>query len=257
MKSFRLEKTISLSLVLFETLPTKRMTQNVYELTFSLVTEPKGNSPEELNLAQLNQNISFAKCNAFLESFVNYSCVLEADKDLDSSIFDFLQEWDNTLIVLPDLHESTVTSAIHAKLNTICEEGSHIDEIVWNDTTDNVCYRYFNDLSENEYDDLPDVKKWMGDFSYFDMPWWFRKDSSTVDRPGQNQEELEKWLLHKEKIQYDELVSATFKEIEENISDIWDDIRKTVDKEKKEPGELIDLASFKSTKKEKWKPTLV
>ena len=259
MKTFRLEKTMKLSLVMFETLPTKRMTQNVFELTFSLVTEPKEHTPEGLNKAQLNQNLSFAKCIAFLDSYVNYSCVLEADKKLDSSIFDFLQDWDNTLVVLPDMHESTITSAIHAKLNTICEEGSHIDEITWNDTTDNVCYRYYNDLDDDNkgYDDLPNINDWMGEYSYFDIPWWFRNDTSTIDRPGENQEEVDKWIAHKEKIGYEDLVLATFRDIEENINVLWDDIRKTVDKDKKEPGELIDLASFKSDKKEKWKPTLV
>jgi len=259
MKSFRLEKSIKLSLVMFETLPTKRLSQNVFELTFSLLTEPKDTSPEGLNQAQLNQNISFAKCNAWLESFCNYSCVLEADSKLDTSIFDFLQDWENTLIVLPDLHESTITSAIHAKLNTICEEGSHIDEIVWSDTTDNVCYRYFNDLENggSDYDDLPDIKSWMGEFSYFDTPWWFRNDSSTIDRPAADQIELDTWIKHKEKIGYDDLVVATFNEIDQNISDMWDEIRKTVSEDNKEPGELIDLASFKTSKKEKWKPTLV
>ena len=40
---------------------------------------------------------------------------------------------------------------------------------------------------------LMDIKDWLGELSFWDKPWWYRRDFSTFDNIAISKEELDEW----------------------------------------------------------------
>jgi len=258
MKTFTMEKTIPLSLTLMETLPSKKIVSGRYDLSFTMITEAESTNADTLLNAQYNQNVSFSKVFLFIEQFVNHSVIFESDKNMSTEIYDFLNEWENNLIVLPDLHESTIIAALHSKFNNIVSENTYVDKVSLVDLAQNITYHYVLTEEDDEYTELPPLQDWMGEFSYFDDAWWNQCNTRTVDRPAKDAEEVEKWKKKAEEADYDSMVVQPFNDIEDEIQQIFKEMSGQLDDEKTSKGELIELNEFKKKKDQKeWKPRLV
>ena len=92
---------------------------------------------------------------------------------------------------LPNLSEATLISAIHCKLNAIIHESSIVDVVSLKDTVDDLDYNFVN--TDFEYPMLMDIKDWLGELSFWDKPWWYRRDFSTFDNIAISKEELDEW----------------------------------------------------------------
>lgn len=240
-----------------ETVPTKQIVAGQYELSFTLVTETQEITPEALLHAQYEQNVSFSKVLVFIEKYFNYGVIFESDLESDTEIFDFLNQWDNNLIVVPDMHESTLIAAIHSKLNKIVSENTFIDKVSMTDKTQNITYHYVL-TDDDEYTELPQITDWMGEFSYFENAWWDTADTRTLDRPAKDQEELDKWKTREQETDYFNVAMQPFVDIENDIKAIFKEM--TGDESKSNKGELVELEEFKNKKsqdKKKWTPTVV
>jgi len=137
----------------------------------------------------LYQNVSFQTCNDFLEKNLYQSIVYSFEEaDITNK---FLVEFDNNFIVLPNVSEATLLPALHAKLNSICHEASEVDMVSLK-YGDGLKYNYVN--VDGIYEALPTMESWIGELSFWETPWWFRKDFSTFDNYAKDQEELDEFL---------------------------------------------------------------
>lgn len=183
MNSFHVLKTIPLYLTFVDSKNKEIRSLNA-DFTYSLRTQLLDkHSNDEIFLYQ---NISFQTINEFLEKNLYQSIVYSLDEQNIAN--NLLTEFSNNFIVLPSVSEAILLPALHAKLNSICHELSEIEkvELVHGD---GLKYQYVN--VDGDYLALPSIKSWIGELSFWDQPWWFRKDFSTYDNCAESQEELD------------------------------------------------------------------
>ena len=232
MKSFTLEKTVPIKLILIDQGNNLLDIAN-YNISFTMVTEADHEDTKSIQQAQLNQNISYTKIVTFLEGVLDSSLVYAIDAD---SVYADLSKYDNNFLVLPDLSESILISALHCKLNVIAEENTFVDSVILKDTEAKISYQYVITPDEG-YVELPTDQSWVGEFSYWDTPWWYRNDISTMDHNAHSQEQHERWLEIKESGKIDEMNTETFRAIEEQLTEIFDQAHK----HNTGPGEIIEV----------------
>ena len=253
MKSFTLEKSIQLTLTAVDTVPSKYISTANFTLVFSMITEAADETPEALLSAQIEQNVSFAKACAFMEGVVNNSILISHDlEDLESSsqLQDFLQDFENNIIVLPDSHESTLITALHCKLNAIIHESSHVERITLTDNNENITFSYVSTDDDAIYPELPDSQsEWIGEHSYFEQAWWHRADASTMDRAANDAEEVAAWDKAAANSKYAELSMLMFTEIDDKIRAMFsnDDAE----------GAVIEVDFANKNVQNVWTPTVV
>ena len=236
MKSIDLTKTIPLNLFLFSDQALENLS---VDLSFTLITEAESDSVEHLKQARQDQNSSFSKVVTFVESVLNETFVYNiSDGDLVNDNFYCLQ---NNFMVLPDVSEMTILAALHYKFNSIISDNSLVTTITLNEKMQNLTFNYtFIDDGEG-YSELPSHSEWCPPLSYWDSPWWCRKDIMTLDRVAKDQEEYDKWCSS-EKSKVDQSSVDLFDEIDNQYQAMFSDI----DIDEKE-GELIEV-DFKNTK---------
>ena len=256
MKSFTLEKSVQLTLTAVDTMPSKYISTANFTLVFSMITEALDNTPESLVEAQIEQNVSFAKACAFMEGVVNNSLLVSHDlDDLDSStqLQEFLQDFENNIIVLPDLHESTLITALHCKLNAIIHKSSHVERITLTDNNENITFNYVSTDDDAIYPELPDSQlEWLGEHSYFDQAWWHREDASTMDRAALSAEEVIVWNEAAASTKYTDLSMLMFTEIDEKIRGMFSN-----GYSEEGEGAVIEVDFEKKNVQKVWTPTLV
>jgi hypothetical protein len=47
---------------------------------------------------------------------------------------------------------------------------------------------------DDEYDQLPNISEWIGELSFWETPWWRRRDFSTFDNIASSKEEKEEFF---------------------------------------------------------------
>lgn len=201
-----------------------------------------------------NQNKSFLKVNYFLTAVVDNSVafILEDMRNAERIFADY----NNNLMVLPDLDDMTLLECLHRKLQTIAGEHTVISKLSILDQQTGLTYHGFYD-DESSYS-LPSQKEFCGELSYWEQCWWDRYDILMFDNIAETQEEID---LHRASLDLDALAEP-FNDIDDSISDILEKVRKGIiidDDEVKVPGEIVSLDQAKATKKKKskWKPTIV
>lgn len=179
-------KTIPVRCTVIDT-DSKQIRSHTYEIKYGLKTEAQ--EGEDYNTAYIHQNISFQIANAFLWDQLHQTIIYDFDgKEIAEKNF---CEFDNNFMFLPSLSEATLISALHCKLNAIIHESSIVDVISLKDTVDDLDYNFVN--TDFEYPMLMDIKDWLGELSFWDKPWWYRRDFSTFDNVALNKEELDEW----------------------------------------------------------------
>ena len=161
-----------------------------YSINWTLRTE----KDPELTLEDVSfqQNMSYQVISYFLKEYL--SDVVVYDLDSQFMVESGIAEYENSLVVLPKLNESTLATALHCKLNTLCLPNSIVESVELTDLNDELSYTYYND--ELDYPSLPDAEEWQGPLSFWDTSWWFRKDFSMFDNHAISQEELDKWKVN-------------------------------------------------------------
>ena len=201
-----------------------------------------------------NQNKSFLKVNYFLTALVDNSVAFVIEDMVHAERF--LSDFNNSLMVLPDLDDMTMLECLHRKLQTIAGENTVISKLSLLDHQTGLTYHGFYD-DETSYS-LPSQQEFCGELSYWEQCWWDRYDILMFDNIAETQEEID---LHRESQDLD-VLAEPFNEIDESISDILEKVRKGLiidDDEVKVPGEVVSLDQAKAIKKKKakWKPTIV
>ena len=95
---------------------------------------------------------------------------------------------------------------------------------------------------------MPVDNSWIGEFPFWELPWWQRYDSTTFDNTGKDSEEQKIVIKDREDKQVDRLTTLVFEEIDKNVEQTLGD---------RKSGEIVDLEEIRKLKKPKWKPTLV
>ena len=68
-----------------------------------------------------------------------------------------------------------------------------------------------------QYDSLPNIKTWLGEFSVWETPWWFRKDFSTYDNFLPNKKEYDLFFENTDRDSVNDKMSAPIRDIEGQI----------------------------------------
>ena len=222
-----------------------------YKITYTLNALINPGAKNPLLEGQKAQNKSFSKINMLIEQILDNSILATAD-NTDTKM---LEKYSNNFIILPDLTETTFIAALHCKFNHIINEGSAVNKVTLNETTEDVTYTYVIDnFDESTWIDLPNTDEWLTDLSCWENSWWFRPDISTFDRICEDQAEKDAWAIVKE----EEGVDKANQEALTMIDDLYEDVFN--ENPEKLSGEIVDLTEFKDAKVKKqnsWKPRLV
>jgi len=199
-----------------------------------------------------NQNKSFLKVNFFLRSIFDNSVAFVIEDMPNAERF--LAEFENNLVVLPDLDDMTLLECLHRKLQTIAGEHTCISKISLYDHDIGLTYHGFYD-DERSYS-LPAQKDFCGELSYWELPWWDRYDVLTFDNIAETQELVDE---HRNSVDMEKL-SEPFDDIDENIAELLNKVKDELivaeGDEAKPAGDVVSLDQVKK-KKGKWKPTIV
>ena len=226
MNSFHVLKTIPLYLTFVDSNTREIRSVNV-DFSYSLRTHlAEKHKNEDVFIFQ---NISFQTINEFLEKNLYQSIVYSFKETKVAN--NLLADFDNNFIVLPNVSESILLPALHAKLNTICHPESEIDMVELS-YADGLKYNYIN--VDGFYEALPDVKDWIGELSFWSTPWWFRKDFSTFDNFAESQEELDKFLN-------DEEHQNGINTMMNSVDKVHSEIAKQLSPNKSTGGELVHI----------------
>lgn len=247
MMTYAVEKTHSIKLSLFD-VDVGFIEMKNYDITYNIITDIGGDN--DIDLAQDNQNKSFAKINAFIDSMIDQSLVLKNlySPDDDAARHAALSDFDNNIILLPVVHESVLLAAIHCKLNSIISTDTFVEKVMLKDTTTGIKYELNCDDDDPVYYELPPQSEWQGKLSYWDKPWWYRSDCSTFDRTASNEQEYKVWLEQKPAV--DIANQALFRDIAEIVDEL------TREHGNNTPGGEVVEVDF-SKKDGPWKPELV
>lgn len=237
MNKLEVIKNIPVKMTFVDT-DTNQVKSVTYDIRYSLKTEASDSSYDE---AYIQQNISYQTANTFLWDQLHQSiCYTKEGKKIVENTF---CEFDNNFLILPVMNEAVLTSALHCKLNSIIHERSVVEKIVISDPVDEIEYSYEND--EFEYYQLPYIKDWLGEFAFWDTPWWGRRDFSTFDNFAVDQEEYDAWVQKEDKITITDRMKKPLYDIEEKVIAEFagNDVKE------KQKGELIEVDFSKKKSK--------
>jgi hypothetical protein len=179
-----------------------------------------------------------------LDTILNESFLV--GKSTSEQLLNLFSEFDNNVILSPDLGEASLGVMLHAKLSTITKD-CFVGAVEIVDNRTKVCYTYFDDESDYEY--LPKIADMIveGQLPFHELPWWFRNDISTYDGSARDEDEYNHYIEnHFEKVQ--QAVREPLEELETKLREAMLGGASTT-------GEIIDLEEFK--KKKTWKPKLI
>jgi hypothetical protein len=153
---------------------------------------------------------------------------------------------------LPDLHDSTLITALHCKLNAIIHKTSHVERITLTDNDQNITFNYVSTDDDSIYPELPESQsEWLGEHSYFEQAWWHRADTSTLDRAAEGAEEVAAWNEAAASTNYAEMSMMMFTEIDDTIRAMFNN-----DYSEGE-GAVIEVDFTNKNVQNVWTPTVV
>jgi len=249
MRQVTLNKTLPMRVLMLDT------DQNViqtteYRLTYSMTTTVDPEAVDPHLEAQKAQNKSYAKVNTFVEQVLDHSFIIQiGNPDLK-----FIEKYNNNIIVMPDLGETTFLAALHCKLNHIVDKNTFVDNVGLVDTDQQITYNYNVDsFEEDTWIELPSHDEWLPELPHFEQSWWFRYDMCTMDGMSTNQEEHDMWLVTRGEEGVDDINKEPLDYIDKTFDKMFDESTP-------KDGQVVDLKDYKVAKEKKetgWKPTLV
>lgn len=252
MRSFNLEKTIKIKLMMFDN-DIKKVEVKTYEVNFTLSTD--ASEVDDIFQAQVDQNVSFSKILYFLENVVDESFVFKNDIMADMHKY-VATTFDNNLIILPSLEEHVLVLALHSKMNAIAVQ-SNIERIQLKDLDLQLNYDYFSDEFDDIVPALPPMSEWLGELSFWEVPWWNRNDASTFDNCAESPEELE--AVRKRMQDEDDdanMHNQAFEVLENEIRSLFKRAKDSKEGKTTEEAEIIEI-DFAEKKQKKWVPKVI
>ena len=242
MRKLTLEKTCPVRIILMD----KEVSRNIQilnlHISYSMFTVVDGPASSDIE-AQVEQNTSYCKINMFLDSIVN-NCTAVDIGDLDD-LDALVQQFDNPLMIMPTLNESTLLALIHSKMNAISGDNTYIEKLKLKDLDEGVTYTYdASEMEVIEYPELPETQiEWLGEYPYWDTAWWCRNDISIYDKGAKDADEYDAWVIAKEKNNVDAENRDTLVQIEKGIREAFggDELDKK--------GELVEIDFVKKQAK--------
>ena len=129
MRQVTLNKTLPMRVLMLDTDQNAIQTTE-YRLTYSMTTTVDTEAVDPHLEAQKAQNKSYAKVNTFVEQILDHSFIIQiGNPDLK-----FIEKYNNNIIVMPDLGETTFLAALHCKLNHIVDKNTFVDNLALVDT---------------------------------------------------------------------------------------------------------------------------
>jgi len=126
---------------------------------------------------------AFTKMKYWIDNIANKSVVFCHENDVAIQMFIDTEKnvprVGNVLMITPDEPDDQHLAAIfQAKLQALSGEVLAFGPVeVRSDNQLGVSFTFVGDSSSV----LPEMTEWVGERTYFDMPWWDRDDASTVD----------------------------------------------------------------------------
>lgn len=204
-----MEKTLPVTLMFLDS-ETGIMDCGNYEISFTMVTELAG--AEELPEQKLKQHISYTKMLTLVEAVIDQSMVITPSAE----DFNAVAQFNNNVIVLPDITEAMLTMALHNKFNTVVHADTFVDCVRLKNLRDSISFEYLQ--TDKDESDMPSIAEWLGDLSYWNIAWWHRADISTMDRQAASPEEHELWCNTREKADIDDLNTRALRDIEHQVT---------------------------------------
>lgn len=224
-----MEKTMPVTLMFLES-QTGIMECGSYEISFTMVTEIAG--AEELPEQKLKQHISYTKLLTLVEAVIDQSMVITPS----SEDFHAVAQFNNNVIVLPDITEAMLTMALHNKFNTVVHADTFVDCVRLKNLHDGISFEYLQ--TDKDESDMPSISEWLGDFSYWDIAWWHRADISTMDRCAATLQDYELWCKTREKADFDNLNTQALRDIEHQVTLMFNNGAEGISEKR---GEVIEV----------------
>lgn len=210
-----------------------------FQISYEMFTTSEIDNEKEATKAH---NKSYLAIDIFL-SMIDQSIVtnLEYLPDVDQLSEDY---FGNNIIVLPEALEGVLLAALHRKFNTITHEFSMVPIVEIKDVDADMTYSL--SLEDPETDILPAQEEWLGEYPYWDDPWWTRNDVSTYDNFAETKKEQTLWRKKSKSLHLDLVSQKPLEMIEKNINMLA---------ARENPAEVIDVDFVEDNKT--WKPRLV
>lgn len=213
-----------------------------YTINLEITASPDDPKPDQKDI-NISHSINFHKINFLFDTILNESFLVS--KSTSEKLLNLFSEFDNNVILSPDIGEASLGVMLHAKVSTITKN-CFVGAVEIIDNRSKVCYTYYDD--ENAYEYLPTITDMIvdGQIAFHELPWWFRNDISTYDGSARDEDEYNHYIEnHFEKVQ--EAVTQPLEELENKL-------REAMLGGATVTGEIIDLEEFK---KKTWKPKLI
>lgn len=124
--------------------------------------------------------IVLEKVNYWFNTIVGCSVMFARDNEFALNLMfteEGLGRTENIPMVLPAVPTDDVLARVlHAKMNAL--GGEHVAFGMIEINSDHDFTIMFTGFGEEE---LPDMDEWIGEHTYYDVPWWSRDDGSTLD----------------------------------------------------------------------------
>ena len=244
-----LEQSHTVKIAVFDTRQ-RYIEQKKFTITYQMFSLPEENDVLKQSKAQ---NSAYLKIGLFLNNHLDGTLAFTMD-DMPMA-GKFLSEYDNGFMVLPDLDDVTILEALHRKFSALAGEMTIITKLSLFDEELNLKYNFYYEDEETKYT-LPTIDEWLGDLSFWDVPWWDRYDVLTFDNVALDAEERDK---HRADEGARAGTYAPLDDIDDDVEAMLKGIKANVDEENQEEakqGELISLDAARK-KKNKWKPTVI
>ena len=155
MRKLTLEKTCPIKIILLDKEVSKSIQILNVNISYSMFTAVNSTHASDVE-AQVEQNTSYCKINMFLDTIVNNCTALDID-DLDE-LDVLVQSFENPLMVMPALNESTLLALLHSKMNALAGDNTFIEKLKLKDIDEGVTYTYDTSDAENKSPSLCKAK---------------------------------------------------------------------------------------------------
>ena len=244
-----LEQSHTVKIAVFDT-KQRYIEHKKFTITYQMFSLPDDKDVVKQSKAQ---NSAYLKIGLFLNNHLDGSLAFTME-DMPMA-GKFLSEYDNGFLVLPDLDDVTILEALHRKFAALAGEMTIITKLSLYDEDLNLKYNFYYEDEDTKYT-LPTINEWIGDLSFWDVPWWDRYDVLTFDNVAEDVEERDK---HRSDEAGRLSTYAPLDEIDDDVEAMLKGIKNKFDEENKEEGKQGELISLDAArkKKNKWKPTVI
>lgn len=126
----------------------------------------------------LSLNIALEKITYLIEEVLYFSLIIGNNNDW--AVENLISASNNVVLCPGEPTDEMLAVLLRNKFDAIANNVLSIG--IFEISSSLVNYVYFGfDENEGLIDNLPDMKSWVGEKSYFSLPWWHRNDASTLD----------------------------------------------------------------------------